>query len=144
MDLLVSIEYNNKFFAVECNPRVTGANYPWELVSLLNNKNDPQDHVKYARAENIHLNRMGLSFQDLMVFWGKFLYTGDSPNGILIPFNVGPLASGKVTVLGTGSNLEELEEIFFIFLEDLLLQIQYLQPLIHVPLIPLLLMKLLN
>ena len=106
------VEYNNQFFAVECNPRVTGANYPWELVYLLESTNGTRNPIKYARAENIHLPKKGLNFNDLMELWKKYLYTGDSTNGILIPYNVGPLSSGKVTVLGTGSTMEELNELF--------------------------------
>ena len=106
------VEYNNKFFAVECNPRVTGANYPWELIYLLESKNGTRNPINYARAENIHLPRKGLTFKDLIKLWKKHLYTGDFINGILIPYNVGPLSSGKVTVLGTGSTMDELNEVF--------------------------------
>lgn len=106
------VEYNNEFYPVECNPRVTGANYPWELVHLLNSKAGSGEKIRFARAENIHVAHKGLTFKDVLNLWDKYLYTGDTSNGVLIPYNVGPLASGKVTVLGTGSSLEELDEIF--------------------------------
>ncbi|MFV2015685.1 MAG: ATP-grasp domain-containing protein, partial [Candidatus Heimdallarchaeota archaeon] len=101
-----------KYYAVECNPRVTGANYPWELVHVLNQRHGSQDSVKSARAVNIHLNKKRLTFKDLMVRWKRVLYSGDCANGIIIPFNVGPVSSGKVTVLGTGTSNEEVNDLF--------------------------------
>jgi hypothetical protein len=103
------IESDNKLYAVECNPRVTGANYPWELVNLLSTKHEK---IKAARAENIHLSRKGLTFEDLMKKWRKVLYTGEHGLGVVVPYNVGPVASGKVTVLGTGSSKEEVDDLF--------------------------------
>lgn len=108
MDYIVS---KGKFYAVECNPRVTGANYPWELVHLLNNKHGPCDFVKAARSQNVHLSKKGLSFEDFAKQNHKILYTGETANGIIIPYNVGPIASGKVTVLATGSNSTEVRKL---------------------------------
>ena len=103
------IETGNSFYAVECNPRVTGANYPWELVNLLVQRHGP---IKAARAQNIHLSRKGLTFKDLKELWSKVLYSGEKGLGVIIPFNVGPVSSGKVTILGTGSSKEEVEILF--------------------------------
>jgi hypothetical protein len=103
------IETGNKLYAVECNPRVTGANYPWELVNLLSSRHGK---INAARAENIHLSRKGFSFEDLIKRWKKVLYTGEKGNGVIVPYNVGPVASGKVTILGTGSSKEEVDKLF--------------------------------
>ena len=106
------IESDNNFYAVECNPRVTGATYPWELVHLLNSKHGKSDYIKSARAQNIHLSKKFLTFKQLMYKWKKYLYTGDSPNGVVLPYNVGPIKSGKISVLITGSSKKEVFELF--------------------------------
>ena len=108
MDYIVS---NDKFYAVECNPRVTGANYPWELVHLLNVKHGSNDHIKAARSQNVHLSKKGLTFNDFARQNKKLLYTGDTANGVVVPYNVGPISSGKVTVLATGSNAIEVSQL---------------------------------
>jgi hypothetical protein len=78
-------------------------------VNLLSSKHGK---IGAARASNIHLSKKGLSFKDLMVKWEKVLYTGKKGHGIVVPYNVGPVASGKVTVLGTGSSKGEVDDLF--------------------------------
>ena len=102
------VETKDGMFAAECNPRVTGAMYPWELVYRLEKKGS----VKAARAQNIHLPRKGLRFKDLLKTWRDALYDGQNGDGAIIPFNVGPVEDGKVTVLGTGSSKNDVEALF--------------------------------
>ena len=102
------VETKTGMYAAECNPRVTGAMYPWELVHRFNERNGS---IKAARSENIHLPRKGLRFRDLMKVWGDVLYDGQNRVGTIVPFNVGPIAEGKVTVLGTGSSKDSLEKL---------------------------------
>ena len=109
LDYIVS---NGNFYAVECNPRVTGANYPWELVHLLNEKHDSGDRIKAARSQNVHLDRKGLTFKEFASKNKRHLYSGESGSGVVIPYNVGPVSSGKITVLVTGSNVDEVNNLF--------------------------------
>jgi hypothetical protein len=53
-----------------------------------------------------------VSFGKLEKVWNKYLYDGDNGSGIAIPFNVGPVREGKVTVLCTGSTKEEVDKLF--------------------------------
>ncbi|MFQ6126892.1 MAG: ATP-grasp domain-containing protein, partial [Candidatus Heimdallarchaeota archaeon] len=102
------IETEKGLYATECNPRVTGAMYPWELVSILEKKGS----IKAARSENIHLPRKGLTFEALKKLWKNVLYNGHNGKGIIVPYNVGPISEGKVTVLGTGSSKKEVDSLF--------------------------------
>lgn len=102
------VETRNGMFAAECNPRVTGAMYPWELVHRL----ESNGSIKAARAENIHLPRRGLCFKDLMKIWDDVLYDTRDEVGVIVPFNVGPVSEGKVTVLGTGSSKNDVHSLF--------------------------------
>ncbi|MHA1975896.1 MAG: ATP-grasp domain-containing protein [Candidatus Hodarchaeales archaeon] len=100
------IETKNGFFAAECNPRVTGSMYPWELVTRLEKRNGP---IKAARSENMHMPRKGLKFADLQRVWKTLLYKGEQTRGVILPFNVGPISDGKISVLGTGSSSKQIE-----------------------------------
>lgn len=102
------IETEKGIYATECNPRVTGAMYPWELVFILEKKGP----IKAARAENIHLPRKGLTFEALRKLWKNVLYNGHNEEGVIVPFNAGPISEGKVTVLGTGSSKEKVDSLF--------------------------------
>ncbi|MFW9903818.1 MAG: ATP-grasp domain-containing protein [Candidatus Thorarchaeota archaeon] len=102
------VETRDGIFAAECNPRVTGAMYPWELIYRL----ESNGSIKAARAENIHLPRRGLCFKDLMKSWGDVLYDTCEDTGVIVPFNVGPIKEGKVTVLGTGSSKNDVQSLF--------------------------------
>jgi len=102
------IETKEGIFATECNPRMTGAIYPWELVYLLERKGP----VRAARSENIRLPRELRNFNALRRVWSDVLYTGDSSEGVIIPYNVGPIKAGKITVLGTGSSIKKVRELF--------------------------------
>ncbi|GAG36548.1 unnamed protein product, partial [marine sediment metagenome] len=114
-------ETKSGMFAAECNPRVTGAMYPWELVHRLDGRNG-STQIKAARAQNIHLPRKGLQFKDLINIWDDVLYNGQNGVGVIIPFNVGPISEGKITVLGTGSSLNSVENLFS-YLKDRLMKI---------------------
>ena len=103
------IETNDGFFAAECNPRVTGSMYPWELVNRLENMNHTPIYA--ARSENFHMPRKGMTFSDLKKLWEPYLYDGQQTNGVLIPFNVGPISNGKISVLGTGSSKKEVASL---------------------------------
>ena len=83
--------------------------YPWELVHRLESNGSS---IKAARAENIHLPRRGSCFKDLLKTWGDVLYDAHNEAGVIVPFNVGPVAEGKVTVLGTGSSENEVNDLF--------------------------------
>jgi hypothetical protein len=102
------VETWNGMFAAECNPRVTGAMYPWELVHRL----ESNGSIKAARTENIHLHRRGLCFKDLLKSWGDVLYDARDDVSVIVPFNVGPISEGKVTVLGTGSSKNDVQSLF--------------------------------
>ncbi|MHA2296520.1 MAG: ATP-grasp domain-containing protein [Candidatus Hodarchaeales archaeon] len=102
------LETKKGMFASECNPRVTGAMYPWELVHRI----DKNGTIKAARAKNIHLPRKRLRFKDLIKIWNDILYNGHDGAGTIVPFNVGPIAEGKVTVLGMGSSKAGIERLF--------------------------------
>jgi hypothetical protein len=103
------IETKDGFFAAECNPRVTGSMYPWELVTRLENR----DHTPIiaARSENFHMPRKGMAFSDLQQLWESYLYDGHQTTGVIIPFNVGPISNGKISVLGTGSSKKEVKTL---------------------------------
>lgn len=101
------IEIESGIFATECNPRMTGSIYPWELVYLLE-QNGP---VRAARSENITLPSEYRTFELLRQIWTDVLYDGKSSEGIIIPYNVGPIKTGKITVLCTGSSIEEVMSI---------------------------------
>lgn len=102
------VETNEGMFVAECNPRVTGAMYPWELVYRL----EKVATIKAARAQNIYLSRRGLRFKDLLKVWKDVLYNGQNAESSIIPFNVGPVSEGKVTVLGTGSSRNDVKDLF--------------------------------
>ena len=102
------LETRKGMFAAECNPRVTGAMYPWELVHRL----ERNGSIKAARAENIYLPQRGLCFKDLMKIWDDVLYDARNEVGVIVPFNVGPVGEGKVTVLGTGSSKKDVHSLF--------------------------------
>lgn len=104
------IETKDGFFAAECNPRVTGSIYPWELVTRLENRDHTRIHA--ARSENFHMPRKGMAFSDLQEIWEPYLYDGQQITGVIIPFNVGPISNGKISVLGTGSSEREVENLF--------------------------------
>ncbi|MHA2226116.1 MAG: ATP-grasp domain-containing protein [Candidatus Hodarchaeales archaeon] len=114
-------ETKSGMFAAECNPRVTGAMYPWELVHRLDERNGSKK-IKAARAQNIHLPRKGLQFKDLISVWDDVLFNGQNGEDVIIPFNVGPIAEGKITVLGTGSSLNKVDNLFC-YLKDRLMKI---------------------
>lgn len=102
------VETKEEMFAAECNPRVTGATYPWELVHRL----EKNCTINAARAQNIYLPKKGLQFKDLLKNWEEVLYDGQDAEGVIIPFNVGPISEGKVTVLATGSSKNDVEKLF--------------------------------
>lgn len=102
------VETKQGIFAVECNPRVTGAMYPWELVNRIEKYNG---NIKAARSENIHMPRNGLNFSDLQQVWGSILYDGHRSTDIILPFNVGPISDGKVTVLCTGTSKKNVSSL---------------------------------
>jgi hypothetical protein len=98
------IQTEKGIFATECNPRMTGAIYPWELVYLLEKKGP----VRAARSENIKLPHGCRDFKVLKQLWNDVLYDGKSTEGVVIPYNVGPIRTGKVTVLCTGESTESV------------------------------------
>jgi hypothetical protein len=104
------IETKEGFFAAECNPRVTGSMYPWELVTRLENR----DHtlINAARSENFHMPHKGMTFSDLKQIWDTYLYDGQQSIGVIFPFNVGPISEGKISVLGTGSSKKQVKMLF--------------------------------
>ena len=102
------IETEDAIFATECNPRMTGAIYPWELVYLLAQKGP----VRAARSENIELPLRYRNFEVLRQAWNDVLYDGNSSEGVIIPYNVGPIRTGKITVLSTGSSTEDVRRLF--------------------------------
>ncbi len=102
------IETEDAIFATECNPRMTGAIYPWELVYLLTQKGP----VRAARSENIKLPLRYRNFEVLRQAWNDVLYDGNSSEGVIIPYNVGPIRTGKITVLSTGSSTEDVRRLF--------------------------------
>ncbi len=102
------IERKDGFFAAECNPRVTGSMYPWELVTRLENRDG---RIKAAKSENLHMPRKGLTFTDLQRIWDALLYDGEQTTGVILPFNVGPISDGKISVLGTGSSSKQVETL---------------------------------
>ncbi|MHA2384662.1 MAG: hypothetical protein ACXAEE_00475 [Candidatus Thorarchaeota archaeon] len=102
------IETENGMFATECNPRMTGAIYPWELVYLLEQKGP----VRAARSENITLPQEYRKFEKLRQVWADVLYDGKSSEEVIIPYNVGPIRTGKITVLCTGSSTEVVKRTF--------------------------------
>ncbi|MHA2027169.1 MAG: hypothetical protein ACW98U_14805, partial [Candidatus Thorarchaeota archaeon] len=102
------IETEMGIFATECNPRMTGAIYPWELVYLLEQKGP----VTAARSENIKLPHGCREFKVLRQLWEDVLYDGQSSEGVVIPYNVGPISTGKITVLCTGPSMEVVMKLF--------------------------------
>ncbi|MHA1453917.1 MAG: ATP-grasp domain-containing protein, partial [Promethearchaeota archaeon] len=105
------IETKDGFFAAECNPRVTGSIYPWELVTRLENRDHTR--IQAARSENFHLPHKGMTFSDLQQVWDSYLYDGKQITGVIIPFNVGPISNGKISILGTGSSKKEVESLLY-------------------------------
>ena len=53
-----------------------------------------------------------MKFKDFANEHKNVLYNGESGSGVIIPYNVGPISSGKITVLATGSNPKEVSNIF--------------------------------
>jgi hypothetical protein len=102
------VETKEGMFVAECNPRVTGAMYPWELVYHL----EKNATINAARAQNIYLSRRGFRFKDLLKVWKDLLYNGQNAESSIIPFNVGPVSEGKVTILGTGSSRNDVKDLF--------------------------------
>ncbi|MHA1963236.1 MAG: ATP-grasp domain-containing protein [Candidatus Thorarchaeota archaeon] len=102
------IETETGVFATECNPRMTGAIYPWELVYLLEQKGP----VRAARSENIKLPLGCREFSVMRQLWNDVLYDGKSSEGVVIPYNVGPIRTGKITVLCTGSSRDAVMKLF--------------------------------
>ncbi|MFW9780543.1 MAG: ATP-grasp domain-containing protein [Candidatus Heimdallarchaeota archaeon] len=102
------LETKDGIFAAECNPRVTGAMYPWELVSRF----EERSSINAARAQNIHLPRKGLRFKNLLKIWGDVIYDGQNGDSMIFPFNVGPVSEGKVTLLGTGASKSSVKGLF--------------------------------
>ena len=98
------IETEQGILATECNPRMTGAIYPWELVYILERKGP----VGAARSENIHLPKKYRTFESLKRVWADFLFDGETSEDVIIPFNVGPIKTGKITVLGTSRSVVEV------------------------------------
>jgi len=98
---------NQGIFPTECNPRFTGASYPWELL----NRIEQQVHIPYARAKNIHVSR-DMTFAKLRMLWKDVLYDGKRFDGVVLPFNVGPLRDGKISVLGLSSSASQLDTMF--------------------------------
>lgn len=103
------IETKDGFFAAECNPRVTGSIYPWELVTRLENRYHTR--ILAARSENFHMPCKGMTFSDLQQLWEPYLYDNQQATGVIIPFNVGPISHGKISVLGTGSSAMEVKSL---------------------------------
>jgi hypothetical protein len=103
------IETDKGMFATECNPRVTGAMYPWDIVHILEKRHGP---VAAARSQNLHLPKGSAGFSHLRRIWKDLLYDGRRKHGSLVPFNVGPLREGKVTAVGTGASREDVKELF--------------------------------
>jgi hypothetical protein len=103
------IETDKGMFATECNPRVTGAMYPWDIVHILEKRHGP---VAAARSRNLHLPLDGAGFYQLRRIWKELLYDGRRNDGVLVPFNVGPLRVGKLTAVGTGASREDVDELF--------------------------------
>lgn len=102
------LETKDGMFAAECNPRVTGAMYPWELVYRM----EKSSSIKAARAQNVHLPRKGLRFKDLLKTWRDVIFDGQNGENMIFPFNVGPVSDGKISVLGTGSSTNDVENLF--------------------------------
>jgi len=96
-------------YATECNPRVTGAMYPWEVVRLLEKRHGI---AAAALSRNFHMPRKGMRFADLLELWNGGVYDGSGMRGKVFPFNVGPIAEGKVTVVGAGRDMAELTALF--------------------------------
>ncbi len=103
------IETEKGLFATECNPRVTGAMYPWEIVHVLEKRHG---RIAAARSQNLHLPEGNAGFSYLQGIWKDLLYDGRRKDGVLVPFNVGPLKGGKVTVVGTGASRDDVHELF--------------------------------
>jgi hypothetical protein len=94
-------------FATECNPRMTGSIYPWAIVSIL----EKHGLVPAACSEQIHVKK-GLTFAEIQNRLGKWLYDGKSSVGVVVPFNIGPLSTGKISVLVTGKDSASVETLF--------------------------------
>jgi|GEM_PF-3919499 len=98
------LETEAGFFATECNPRVTGAMYPWEIVRILEGRHGP---IPAARSENVRLRIKGIPFVDIRRRLQPYLYDGRKRDAAVFPFNTGPLSHGKFTLLTVaGSKLE--------------------------------------
>jgi len=93
-------------YPIECNPRITGASYPWEILKLIEKKGK----IPFAKSQNIKVSNK-LKFKDLLKKWKKNMYDGTKTVGIIVPFNVGPISEGKITVLVTGKNEKEVDKI---------------------------------
>jgi hypothetical protein len=96
-------------YATECNPRVTGAMYPWEVVRIME---AGHGETPAALSRNIHMPRKGMRFKDLQEIWNGSVYDGAGLRGKVFPFNVGPIAEGKVTAVAAGATTEELLDLF--------------------------------
>lgn len=102
------IETKEGVYGTECNPRMTGSLYPWALVSIL----ERHGKINAARSKNIALKKKGKTFSELREILGELLYNGKKNSGVVVPYNLGPLPYGKISVLVTGSSIEEVDSIY--------------------------------
>jgi len=103
------LETSRGVFALECNPRVTGAMYPWEIVKLMEKRHGA---VKAARAEYIQTRRT--TFRKVQQMLEPLLYDGRRAEGKVIPYNVGSLQSQhpSIALVGMGSSTKNVRELF--------------------------------
>ncbi|MBI1970159.1 ATP-grasp domain-containing protein [Candidatus Woesearchaeota archaeon] len=103
------LETTKGVFALECNPRVTGAMYPWELVKLMEKRHGT---INAARAEYIQTRR--ITFRKVQQMLETMLYDGRRAEGKVIPYNVGSLRSPhpSIALVGMGSSTKKVRELF--------------------------------
>ncbi|MFH0876181.1 MAG: ATP-grasp domain-containing protein [archaeon] len=98
-----------ELYATECNPRVTGSMYPWEIVCQLETRHGK---IKAATSKNMHLLQKQQDFLHVKKLLGNYLYNGTIANNKVFPFNVGPVAEGKFALVGFGESTEEVDLLF--------------------------------
>lgn len=103
------LETDKGVFVMECNPRVTGAMYPWEIVKMLEQRHGK---VGAALAEKIYVPRSIMSFAGLQQAWKTLLYDGTSADGVLVPYNISLLKKGVITVVGMAKTTTGVHRLF--------------------------------
>lgn len=83
--------------------------YPFEVVNIIEKRHG---HVPAVISRNIRIPHKGIKFKELRKIRDNYLYDGKRGIGVIVPFNVGPISEGKVTVVGTDVSREKVRLLF--------------------------------